>query len=627
MTNCSEGKAGTVHPECVGEKHYSDDHGTGSAQKMSKAPDVDLEKATIPPGTVGGDIEHNAGWIAVPKFETVTNSPSYMKLGNTADYDMYSYDDGGQTKVLHVPKGEDPARHFPMRGGVKGPAVPSDLQKDEGGAMPDTTVANALEKADSSDDPDRHRKSAEMLAQRNAEKNKTKNKKDKAKKDAKKKSDAPEKEDAPKEKPKPASDGRDKYDTKYKPVQQWDQRTPAERERGDPIPESFQGKRTPMVQETPPAGSTQHPQDQHQYSRKIPGDASGSAPKVAMDPDGRVIPTTRKVRDPNAKARKGISSQPVEFKPKVKPEEGEEDPSQRKAGSANRMFERVAEVINSAPNAKGNIAPEKVAEIVSRFYTNPDTLSPRMRGIVQGVADELTTDTAAYTNPRLETDSETLGEADRIGQIKGTGIHGEEPDENTVYGDASNTEVKKPNYQQKRGDFDLKPKEAQHRDENITPNPNAGKTFTAVIDDEFANRPTNEAEPKSPLFTQRGTPMDQVRETKVAPQKTMQEVGKDMGRIAETAEREAGMPKERFTPDISGHVQKSTDTKPPSFSELMKSKSDVRYSERGMPSGMHPYGHNFNGQAIPIQNGYRQVFIQRDEPVMPAPGKMKITKN
>ena len=544
MTNCSEGKAGTVHPECVGEKHYSDDHGTGSAQKMSKAPDVDL-------------------------------------------------------------------------------------QKDEGGAMPDTTVANALEKADSSDDAERHKKSAEMLAQRKAEQKNKKNQKDRANKNAKKKSDTPEKEGAPKEKPMPSSDGRDKYYTKYKPIQQWDQRTPAERERGDPIPESFQGKRTPMVQETPPAGSTQHPQDQHQYSRKIPGDASGSAPKVATDPEGRVIPTTRKVRDPNAKARKGISSQPVEFKPKVKPAEGEEDPSQKKAGTANQVIMRAVDVINQANAGSGRkpMTPEKAAEVISRFYTKPESLSPKMRETIQGVVDSMTADTATYTNPRLETDSETLGEADRIGQIKGTGIHGEEPDENTVYGDASNTEVKKPNYQQKRGDFNLKPKEAQHRGENITPNPNVGETFTAVIDDEFANRPTNEAEPKSPLFTQRGTPMDQVRETKVAPQKTMQEVGKDMGRIAETAKREAGMPEKRFTPDISGHVQKSTDAKPPSFSELMKSKSDVRYSERGMPSGMHPYGHNFNGQAIPIQNGYRQVFIQRDEPVMPAPGKMKITKN
>ena len=544
MTNCSEGKAGTVHPECVGEKHYSDDHGTGSAQKMSKAPDVDL-------------------------------------------------------------------------------------QKDEGGAMPDTTVANALEKADSSDDAERHKKSAEMLAQRKAEQKNKKNQKDRANKNAKKKSDTPEKEDAPKEKPKPSSDGRDQYKTKYKPIQQWDQRTPAEREQGDPIPESFQRKRTPMVQETPPAGSTQHPQDQHQYSRKIPGDASGSAPKVAMDPDGRVIPTTRKVRDPNAKARKGISSQPVEFKPKVKPEEGEEDPSQRKAGTANQVIMRAVDVINQANAGSGRkpMTPEKAAEVISRFYTKPDSLSPKMRETIQGVVDSMTTDTATYTNPRLETDSDTLDEADRIVQIKGTGIHGEEPDEKTVYGDPSNVKVKTPNFQQNRGDFNLKPKEAQHRDENIIPNPNVGETFTAVIDDEFANRPTNEAEPKSPLFTQRGTPMDQVRETKVAPQKTMQEVGKDVGRIAETAKREAGMPKERFTPDISGHTQKSTDAKPPSFSELMKSKSDVRYSERGMPSGMHPYGHNFNGQAIPIQNGYRQVFISRDEPVMPAPGKMKITKN
>ena len=44
MVNCDKGKAGTVHPECIGEQHYSDDHGTGSAIKMAKAPDVDLEK-------------------------------------------------------------------------------------------------------------------------------------------------------------------------------------------------------------------------------------------------------------------------------------------------------------------------------------------------------------------------------------------------------------------------------------------------------------------------------------------------------------------------------------------------------------------------------------------------------
>ena len=33
MTNCDKGTAGTVHPECIGEQHYSDEHGTGSAIK------------------------------------------------------------------------------------------------------------------------------------------------------------------------------------------------------------------------------------------------------------------------------------------------------------------------------------------------------------------------------------------------------------------------------------------------------------------------------------------------------------------------------------------------------------------------------------------------------------------
>ena len=44
MTNCDKGKAGTVHPECIGEQHYSDEHGTGSAIEEAKAPGVDLQK-------------------------------------------------------------------------------------------------------------------------------------------------------------------------------------------------------------------------------------------------------------------------------------------------------------------------------------------------------------------------------------------------------------------------------------------------------------------------------------------------------------------------------------------------------------------------------------------------------
>ena len=65
----------------------------------------------------------------------------------------------------------------------------------------------------------------------------------------------------------------------------------------------------------------------------------------------------------------------------------------------------------------------------------------------------------------------------------------------------------------------------------------------------------------------------------------------------------------------------------PSMAEMMKSAEKRAIDARGAPSGYKSYGHSFNGQSIPIQNGYRQVFISRDDPVMPAPGKMKITKN
>lgn len=65
----------------------------------------------------------------------------------------------------------------------------------------------------------------------------------------------------------------------------------------------------------------------------------------------------------------------------------------------------------------------------------------------------------------------------------------------------------------------------------------------------------------------------------------------------------------------------------PSMREMMKSAQEQAADRRGAPSGYKAYGFPFNGQGIPIQNGYRQVFINRDDPVMPTIDRMKVKKN
>ena len=80
MTNCDKGKAGTVHPECIGEQHYSDDHGTGSAIKEAEAPDVDLQKESER-SLAGVKDSLEKARVAMTPYKgaiTITNKPQEM---------------------------------------------------------------------------------------------------------------------------------------------------------------------------------------------------------------------------------------------------------------------------------------------------------------------------------------------------------------------------------------------------------------------------------------------------------------------------------------------------------------------------------------------------------------------
>lgn len=576
MTNCSEGKAGTVHPECVGEKHYSDDHGTGSAQKMSKAPDVDL-------------------------------------------------------------------------------------QKDEGGAMPDTTVANALEKADSSDDAERHKKSAEMLAQRKAEQKNKKNQKDKARKDAKKKSDTPKKEGAPKEKPKPSSDGRDSYPAEHRPYDSIDRRTEEEKQRGDPIPESAKGRR---IEEKPykPIRQSEHKSDSRGDGIKEgPANPTKNAPSVyATRDDGSVITDKRKgqreAEKRHKKENKGadrINSGRVasnKANPNYRPPEDEYRVD---------VWDRLVGIINANNDKPGRPPIDKLGaqKLVARYLQSPSSLSPRMKSLIESglKANEELNDTPPEAGRFLNENRGQVTRADIAGNREKLGQDAEVP---LSAESGSPIKTRDPTSDKTKG---------QLSSEELVSRKAKGLSDSSDEEGYVPNKviPQNASE-QSSLFRPNGSPLG-VNDLKERPAEEVGDAVHNANYEREKGLREHDAPESKgLTPQESAltssrteypdhnyadndpypeetpkprqyplkpdgtpnpNYQKSADAKPPSFSELMKSKSDVRYSERGMPSGMHPYGHNFNGQAIPIQNGYRQVFIQRDEPVMPAPGKMKITKN
>ena len=64
-----------------------------------------------------------------------------------------------------------------------------------------------------------------------------------------------------------------------------------------------------------------------------------------------------------------------------------------------------------------------------------------------------------------------------------------------------------------------------------------------------------------------------------------------------------------------------------SFKEIMDEGTMRKIGTMGAPAGSNPYGYPLGGNGMPIQNGYRQVFISREDRVMPTIGQMKHTRN
>ena len=93
-------------------------------------------------------------------------------------------------------------------------------------------------------------------------------------------------------------------------------------------------------------------------------------------------------------------------------------------------------------------------------------------------------------------------------------------------------------------------------------------------------------------------------------------------RETKITEKKSDMEKseETNTVDQPNVIQKS-------FKEIMDEGSEKKIGTMGTPAGSNPYGYPLGGISMPIMNGYQQVFISREDRVMPTVGQMKHTKN
>ena len=463
MTDCGKGKAGTVkgkagtvHPECIGEKHYSDDHGTGSAIKMSESPDVDL-------------------------------------------------------------------------------------QKDEGGAMPDTTVQNALEKA-----------------------------------------------------------------KQYETYEEYDWNTDPEKKefmnrvvRGT---EQNQMRGQPRIKTPDPESNDESvPRTREEAVRMANGIARGKRMQTrqqdthARRADDLVNMPTRTGAVARILAEKGY-----QFSAEKLDRLLNEVLNAREQGrSTTTMKPQLAQDIGDAyDSVKDRLAEEDETNAIAPINRPGAVEDPELAPYVYQ-ARESERDLKAGANKKLErakTKRFTAKQLDGKDKKSDNDETGEvsEASAGKVFGqlsEQSNSRVDprvKEEENAKSEEMKLKGETVERQGQDFTPKI-AGKDF------ELTQSPENVEEHRQNMEGVRGTSPD-ISNTPPDPM-----------------------------PDRDTKTQ--SHGKMPSMAELMKSAEQRTIDARGAPSGYKSYGHSFNGQSIPIQNGYRQVFITRNDPVMPPVSEMKVTKN
>lgn len=472
MTDCGKGKAGTVHPECIGEKHYSDDHGTGSAIKMSESPDVDL-------------------------------------------------------------------------------------QKDEGGAMPDTSVQNALEKAtpeeiiadikgrnvgpagDSRPEEIAYDKKR-MLELQNPEE---------AKRQAKAEAQAKREADTI------ASNGEERS----KRLTERNAKN-AMRNKGFADPSSTVAKIASIVE-----NATGRRFDEPTFTRLlgevISADATGGQ--------------TRSMKPEIASAIRDAYHQYTETRDR---EEAEE--AQAKA----ELQERIQPKIDRAVQME-NIEASRTGSHPA-FRTSRNAVFPG--------GEEASDDEGAKTTDEVNVDKGNIHSSGNAGEWKQSGRRREEANREAKGDSVGRTGT--------HGQ-DFTPKKAG-KDFELTQSPENVEEHRQKVEDVKIDAP-------------KITPATDIADHS-APSKAASDTYAGKKKTSESSSDDP-------MPDRDTKTQ--SHGKMPSMAELMKSAEQRTIDARGAPSGYKSYGHSFNGQSIPIQNGYRQVFITRNDPVMPPVSEMKVTKN
>ena len=687
MVNCDKGKANTVHPECIGEQHYSDDHGTGSAIKMAKAPDVDLEKGdgqAAPDPTVENALEKAGETRGSPVKEGTRMNPYPGKhakyigpksLGEPVSGVDVAYK--GDTRSPAPPKAhQNPARapqHYidPVTGKALNDSDvihASSVTMEEHNApyREQALREKAQKKADDALfnemarrysglgfkqwDGETFRRTYENMM-RNPEQYQTRNPAyykavmdiydsvmqddANAKKDAALKARANAHAEAmQRQKWKAISEANANpqvdsvpsedaifgiHDPKYK--------------RLGPEAEAEYNKANPQTQQ-----NSYKPQDREFTPVEMAGRKANEvedAPRT-ITPEGSNLPVSQKLthnwKNPyrtdategdsskftgsHADASKALSPN-AKVDPDTKGAERQATADKKLQTKTPPATPAEAQAVNEATGGLGtpNATKQSAKRLSAKGILTPEEFHARAAKGQKIDTSKPTDRKPAYTPPKSDNmENSARTDFPSFDELKKSGVK----DLTVMWNDLlKSSDMEKAWAEERSWSDDEAINDAidedshnkyQHRADQLRRKGAKEETFSREADKHFADTDTEYV--NSAIGAAQRADNDNAK---------LKSWGKEPNREVNVHEA-MHKSEETGTVDRPNVIQKS-------FKQMMDEGSEKKIGTYGAPAGSNPYGYPLRGNGMPIQNGYQQVFISREDMVMPPIGQMKHTKN
>lgn len=628
-----------VHPECIGERHYSDDHGTGSAIKMAKAPDVDMAKGdgqAAPDPTVANALEkaRDTGVPSKKGQELKPNKGKMEKMPYEGRNDNYPK---GYTErkvpikgmsLNQTPKGTHqtpmPSQHPTAPDGralnATKPHPPSKVTMEEKNApyreAKENTnmdmevfrraadIYNAMPGSKGNWTPELFRTMYTRMY-------------DPVKGSENYKADNPAFRDAVRT----AYDNANDIMARQHDMDVDNQRAMRDiktQERREALERSFEAGRS-----NPEDPSKLVSIEESDRNRKKAEEEEGMTEekpqkRVQTEQTTELTPAERRNRSlnrefdskktltPNPRIPKGKptvlnpnTGKSYESKPEAVPYkddtlEGARTYQDKKMSATQPdISQKDAEYVKQATGGLGTPDAVKLSEEqLARFNIK----APRMRA--KDASKGLSADTgratdrrSAYTPPKPK-NNDPIASRQRDEDMKPVELKVDKPNEGEIMTDEN-----------KSARTDV-PSFDELRKSNV-------KDLTMMWNELMKSSDAGDASDEMPI----GTDME-----------------KSDGDPADTSETDGKESDSDPVPDGFTKSEETNTVEQPnviqkSFKEIMDEGTMRKIGTMGAPAGSNPYGYHLGGNGMPIQNGYRQVFISREDRVMPTIGQMKHTRN